>query len=105
MKREALAVALDSWPKGRSIPRACVMDGVFQRYGWDYHTFQAQPEWLIEELMMVLAAESEAAEIKKGKGSTENRSLAQAHESAMVQANKAGLIGSGQYESAMREAF
>lgn len=34
-----------------------LVDMFFQRYGWDWHTYEAQPEWLIEELVQVVRAE------------------------------------------------
>jgi hypothetical protein len=37
-----------------------VLDMLFQRYGWDYDTYLAQPEHLIQELMEVIRAENDA---------------------------------------------
>jgi len=48
------------------MPRAGLLDFYFRRYKWDYWTYMAQPEWLIDELEEgIFPAEYEFENTKK----------------------------------------
>lgn len=68
-----------------------MLDAIFKRYGWDFWTYQDQPEWLIQELIQVMAAEGDHAKALRDKADGKPQPI-EDHDEMMKAARAEGFL-------------